>query len=247
MTNRVFFLLIVMLIFSSCSETVDKIKRIGKAPDLARLDIPNSQADEEDREVVAKLYEDRKKRTNSLWQPGSTTFFRDNRAWKVGDIVKVVVNISDSAELDNTSKQARSGADSVGIPSIFGKEKAVSTFLSSKGDPKNILSTKSTRNHVGSGNISRKEAIQTVIAAVVSQILNNGNLVIQGKQEVRVNYELREVRVTGIIRPRDISADNSVSSDQIAEARISYGGRGLVSDVQQPRIGSQIVDIVSPF
>ncbi len=249
MTNKfkltLFILLAVML--NSCGDTVERLKRVGKAPELAKLEIPETEEDQVDQEQVAAMYEHRKKRTNSLWRPGSTTFFRDNRAWRVGDIVKVVVRISDSAQLDNSSKQGRAGSDSVGVPSLFGKEKAVSTFLSSKGNAANLLSTKTNHSHTGAGNISRKEAIQTVIAAVVTQIMNNGNLVIQGKQEVRVNHELREVKVTGLIRPRDISADNSVSSDQIAEARISYGGRGVVSDVQQPRVGSQVVDILSPF
>lgn len=240
-------MLLGIMLISSCSDTVDRLKRVGRAPELAKLEIPETEEDQVDQEQVAAMYENRKRRTNSLWRPGSTTFFRDNRAWRVGDIVKVVVKISDSAQLDNSSKQGRTGSDSVGVPALFGKEKAVSTFLSSKGDSSSLLSTKTNHAHTGSGNISRKEAIQTVIAAVVTQIMNNGNLVIHGKQEVRVNHELREVKVTGLIRPRDISADNSVSSDQIAEARISYGGRGVVSDMQQPRVGSQVVDILSPF
>jgi flagellar L-ring protein precursor FlgH len=247
MKNKLVTLIFLVLSLVSCSDTMDKLKRVGKAPEFAKVELPPTDADSVDSEQMAVIYEDRKKKTNSLWQPGSTSFFRDNRAWKVGDIVKVVVKISDSAQLDNSSKQSRSGSDSLSAPAVFGKERGIAKFLSATANPSSLVSTNSKNNHSGAGNISRKEAIQTVIAAVVSQILNNGNLVIQGKQEVRVNHELREVKVTGIIRPRDISAENSVSSDQIAEARISYGGRGIVSDVQQPRIGSQIVDIVSPF
>lgn len=247
MKNKIALLVIILTSLISCSDTIDRLKRVGKAPELASLDLPPTDADSVDQEKLALQYENRKRKTNSLWQPGSTSFFRDNRAWKVGDIVKVVVRISDSAQLDNSSKHSRSGSDSLSVPALFGKEKGLSKFLSATGNASSLVSTNSKNNHSGAGNISRKEAIQTVIAAVVSQILNNGNLVIQGKQEVRVNHELREVKVTGIIRPRDISAENSVSSDQIAEARISYGGRGIVSDVQQPKVGTQIVDIVSPF
>ncbi|MDX1924714.1 MAG: flagellar basal body L-ring protein FlgH [Rickettsiaceae bacterium] len=232
---------------TSCTDSLEKISRLGKAPDLARLEIPQTQGDDLDPAKVHQMNEIRKKQTNSLWQPGAMSFFRDNRAWKIGDIVKVIINISDSAQLNNSTNNSRTAKESIAIPSVFGKEKAIAKALSGSGDPTNLLSTDSSKNHQGTGTINRKEAIQTVISAVVSQILSNGNLVIQGKQEIRVNHELREVKVTGIIRPRDISSENSVNSDQIAEARISYGGRGVVSDVQQPKIGSQVVDIIAPF
>ncbi|MDX2050354.1 MAG: flagellar basal body L-ring protein FlgH [Rickettsiaceae bacterium] len=243
--------IICILLFSflllSCTDSFEKLKRVGKAPDLDKIEVPHLAADDEDPKVIAAAYEDRKKRTNSLWQPGSTSFFRDNRAWKVGDIVKVVVKISDSAQLDNSSKNSRAATESLAVPSLFGKQKALAKVLSDTGDASNLVSANSSKNHAGTGGISRKEAIQTVMAAVVTQILKNGNLVIQGKQEIRVNHELREIKVSGIIRPRDISSENSVSSDQIAEARISYGGRGMISDVQQPRVGSQVLDILAPF
>jgi flagellar L-ring protein FlgH len=240
-------ILILSAMLASCSTTVERLKRVGQPPEFANMEVPASEEDNYDSEERAAIYEQRKMKTNSLWQPGSKTFFRDSRAWKVGDIIKIIVKVSDSADLNNSSDQGRSGKDSLGIPSVFGKEKAVAKFLSHNGDPASMLDTNMSRKHSGSGKISRKETIQTVIAAVVTQILNNGNLVLLGRQEIRVNNELREIKVTGIIRPRDISADNSVSSDQIAEARISYGGRGTISDMQQPRVGSQVVDIISPF
>ena len=187
------------------------------------------------------------RRTNSLWQPGSTKFFRDSRAWKVGDIIRVVVEIKDNASLDNLTQQNRSGKDALGVPNLFGQEKAIQANLSTTANLGSLVSTSSSRNHSGSGNISRKEDVKTQIAATVTKVLPSGNLVIQGHQEIRVNYELREIKVAGIIRPRDIDSDNSIKTDQMAEARISYGGRGVVSDVQQPRAGSQVIDIISPF
>lgn len=240
-------LICLSLIINSCGSAAERLKRVGRAPELANLQVPESEEDNYDRETLASIYKARKKTTNSLWQPGSKTFFSDSRAWRVGDIVKVEVRVSDSAQLDNSSSQTRSGRDSLSIPSVFGKEDAIAGAISRHGDKDNLVSTNTNRNHSGSGNISRREAIRTVIAAVVTQILNNGNLVILGRQEIRVNNELREIKVTGIIRPRDIDAKNSVSSNQIAEARISYGGRGTVSDMQQPRVGSQVIDIISPF
>jgi hypothetical protein len=133
------------------------------------------------------------------------------------------------------------------MPYMFGKEKAIAANLPTTANLDSLVKTNSSRNHSGSGNISRKENIKTEIAAVVAKVLPNGNLVIQGHQEVRVNYELREIKVAGIIRPKDITSDNSIRTNQMAEARISYGGRGVVSDVQQPRAGAQVIDILSPF
>ena len=130
---------------------------------------------------------------------------------------------------------------------MFGKEKAINANLSSAANLGSLINTNSSRSHTGSGNISRKEDVKTEIAATVTKVLPSGNLVVQGHQEVRVNYELREIKVAGIIRPKDITSDNSIKTNQMAEARISYGGRGVVSDVQQPRVGSQVIDIISPF
>ncbi len=241
------FLSLLACVLSSCTDSIERLSRVGKAPDLGKLDVPATHGDDIDPVKELKAHEERKKITNSLWQPGAISFFRDNRAWKAGDIVRVIIQVSDSAKLNNSTNNARAASDGVSAPSVFGKQAAIAKFLSASGKASDLLSTNTSKAHKGNGAITRNEAIQTVMAAIVSQILPNGNLVIQGKQEIRVNHELREIKVTGIIRPRDISSSNSVTSDQIAEARISYGGRGVVSDVQQPRIGSQIVDIISPF
>lgn len=247
------FLLFISIILSSCSSTIEKLQRVGKDPALAQMDMPvdETQISPEEKEAQNRSY---MRRTNSLWQPGSTSFFRDNRAWRVGDIVTVAINVSDSANLSNSTTQTRNGADSGTITNLFGKEKTLSKLMGYTKDaqtplagPLNMLNTSSTRNQKGTGAIVRQEQVQAQIAAVVRQVLPNGNLVIEGHQEIRVNSELREVKVAGIIRPRDITSGNSINSSQIAEARISYGGRGVVSDVQNPRVGSQVLDIVTPF
>lgn len=235
---------VIFVTLTACNSTIDRLKRVGKPPEFSGLEIPHpdhttAQADTVDRERI--------RATNSLWQPGSTTFFRDNRAWRVGDILRVNVKISDSAKLNNSTQQNRNTSSSSGISALFGQESRVAeNVLHSSGlDP--LTGESSKRRHVGSGNIARQETVQVEIAATVKQVLQNGNLVIGGHQEVRVNSELREVKIAGIIRPKDISADNAINSDQIAEARISYGGRGTVSDVQEPKPGSQILDIINPF
>ncbi len=234
---------------SGCANTFEKLSRVGEIPKLASMEIPVNDDFEESPELSLKQQAQiqHARRTNSLWQPGATTFLKDNRAWHVGDIVKVIVEVKDNAQLNNTSQHSRKGSESLGLPKLFGQEKKVAQAVARGGDATSLLSFNGDRSHQGSGSVSRKEDITTQIAATVTQILPNGNLVLQGSQEVRVNHELREVKVAGIARPKDIDISNSISSTQIAEARISYGGRGSISDVQQPRLGHQIIDIVSPF
>lgn len=248
--NKFLTILISLFLLASCQDTVDKLKRVGKAPDFENIELPTIEEDEEEierREERLRSQHAHMRKTNSLWQPGSTKFFRDSRAWKVGDIIRVVVEIKDNASLNNSTQQNRSGKDNLGLSNLFGKEKAVQANLPTTANLGSLVSTNSSRNHTGSGNISRKEDVKTEIAATVTKVLPSGNLVVQGHQEVRVNYELREIKVAGIIRPKDITSDNSIKTNQMAEARISYGGRGVVSDMQQPRAGSQVIDIISPF
>jgi flagellar L-ring protein precursor FlgH len=237
-----------LLLTSGCKGLFSKIKNAGNPPEFSRIKIAHDHEEEKD-EDIQKEYERSQyvRKTNSLWQPGASTFFRDSRAWKVGDILKIVVQIQDSASLNNNTKNTRKTSVNSGLPNLLGKENVIAQALSKKGNPAALVKSNGDSSHDGSGNISRKEAIQTEIAAIVVKVLPSGNLLVEGHQEVRVNHELREVKIAGIIRPKDIDSDNSISAEKIAEARISYGGRGIVSDVQQPKVGSQIVDILSPF
>lgn len=186
---------------------------------------------------------------NSLWQAGARTFFNDQRANRVGDIMTVKVAIDDSAQIDNSTNRTRSGSTEVGISSLFGKEEALGRLLPPGGnfDPGNLIGADSSSNTAGQGAISRKEKIELTLAATISQILPNGNLVVVGRQEVRINGELRELTVAGVARPEDVSADNSIRHDQLAEARISYGGRGTLTAVQKPRWGQRVADAISPW
>jgi flagellar L-ring protein precursor FlgH len=245
-----FTLLITSFVLvSSCKGLFSKIKNAGQPPEFSQIKVVSSYEHEKDDEDVQKEYEKHQyvRRTNSLWKPGASTFFRDSRAWKVGDILKIVVQIQDSASLNNVTKNTRKTNLRSALPSLFGKEEVIAQVFSKKGDPNSLVNSRGDASHDGSGNISRKEVIQTEIAAVVAKVLPSGNLLVEGHQEVRVNHELREVKIAGIIRPKDIDSDNSISAEKIAEARISYGGRGIVSDVQQPKVGAQIVDILTPF
>jgi len=182
---------------------------------------------------------------NSLWRSGSRSFFNDQRATRIGDILTVNIEIDDKAEVSNSSNRSREGSTSAGLTNFFGLEDAIGDALGV--DPQNLVTADASSEHTGTGAINREEKIELTIAAVIVDRLPNGNLVIAGRQEVRINGELRELTVSGIIRPEDVTASNTINHTQIAEARISYGGRGQISAVQRPNWGQRLGDAISPW
>jgi flagellar L-ring protein precursor FlgH len=180
----------------------------------------------------------------SLWQDRRADLFRDPRARHVGDILTVTIQIKDKASLDNNSKRSRDASNALGIDLSHAIDMA---GIASKGTGTANSSIKGNTSQDGKGAIARSESIDLRIAATVANVLPSGNLLIEGSQEVRVNYELRVLTFTGIVNTADIKADNTISYERIAEARMSYGGRGRIMEVQQPGWGQQILDQVSPF
>lgn len=183
----------------------------------------------------------------SLFRTGAGAFFRDQRAARIGDILTIRVNIADKADIGNTTSRSRTGSENSGISALLGLENVVSKVLPGNNDPASLVQTNSTSQNSGAGTSSRSETINMTLAAVVTDVLPNGNLMVRGRQEVRVNFEMRELVVSGIVRPEDIARDNSIRHSQIAEARINYGGRGQLTDAQQARWGQQIYDALFPF
>lgn len=183
-------------------------------------------------------------RGNSFWQDTSADLFRDQRAMAVGDVVTVKISIKDRATLENDSERSRKATNDLDASIAYGMSSAGYT-----GNVSGNLGTgiDSSSTHKGKGEIERSERIDLLVAAIVTDVLPNGNLIIAGSQEARVNFEVRVLSVTGIVHPRDIGADNTISYERIAEARISYGGRGRLTEVQQPGWGQQLIDNVSPF
>jgi flagellar L-ring protein precursor FlgH len=184
---------------------------------------------------------------NSLWRPNGRGVFRDQRASNVGDILTVKISIADSADLSNESSRARKGATKVGVTSIAGFETNFGRVMPGGFDPINIVDASGDSTASGKGSVARQEKVELTVAAMVIEVLPNGALLVSGRQEVRVNAEMRELAVAGIIRPQDITPENTILHTQMAEARISYGGRGQISAVQRPRIGQRIADAVSPW
>lgn len=186
-------------------------------------------------------------RPNSLWRSGSRSFFNDQRASRIGDILTVQIEIDDSAQVSNSSNRSRSASTSAGISNFFGLEGGLGRIFGGEFDPENLVGADAASDHTGTGAINRQEKIALTVAAVIVDRLPNGNLVIAGRQEVRINAELRELTVSGIIRPEDITSANTINHTQIAEARIAYGGRGQISAVQRPNLGQRVADAVTPW
>lgn len=184
---------------------------------------------------------------NSLWRTGARTFFGDQRARRIGDILTVTINIDDQAQTQNTTARTRSNDIAGGVSNLFGLENSIGRAFPGGFDPANMVGMSGSSNANGSGSVSRSEKVSLTIAAVVTDVLANGNLVIQGRQEVRTNREVRELTVAGIVRPEDISSANTIDHTQIAEARISYGGRGDISRVQATPAAQSLLERFSPF
>lgn len=236
------------LALTACASTIDKVARTGTQPPLTKVENPQTQPGYQPMSWPLPDPEVSSIRTaNSLWQPGSRAFFRDQRAARVGDILRINISINDKAQLDNKTNRGRQSEEGVAAPSLFGYEKKLKYLSPGSPNLNNLIDVTSDTDMTSNGKIDRKEKITTQVAALVTQVLPNGNLVIEGSQEILVNYEIREVAVKGVIRPQDINSDNTIDSTQIAQARITYSGRGQISDVQQPRWGQQLIEVLAPF
>ncbi|KRA99253.1 flagellar biosynthesis protein FlgH [Devosia sp. Root685] len=243
-TFKIATLLTLTAALGACN-TMDRLANVGNAPVLTQIQDPTTLAGYQPvrmpmPEPMADTYQ-----SNSLYRTSARGFFKDERAHRVGDILTVKVTVDDRAKISNSSNRNRSSTNSAGMGGIFGS--AVDNLSGGTIDPSKAIDLTSGINDTGAGSVNRSEALETSIAAVITQVLPNGNLVIEGRQEVRVNFEVRDLIVSGIVRPSDIQANNTIASTKIAEARISYGGRGQITDVQQPRYGQQVLDAILPF
>ena len=230
----------------SC-KTLDRLSNVGVSPELTNIANPNKTKNYKPISMPMPMPMRATRQPNSLWQEGSRAFFKDQRASEVGDIITVVVAIEDEAQLDNRTRQDRSANENLGVGGLFGLENLLEAVLPEPQTPDNLIDVDTSSANDGRGRINREETVNLRIAAVITQQLPNGNLVLFGRQEIRVNFEIREIVVGGIIRPQDIASANTVSYDQMAEARIAYGGRGQLNDLQQMRYGAEVLQILMPF
>lgn len=232
-----------LVLLSGC---VDR-DHLGKPPSFT----PAVQAPEHlamvDPGLPVRIEERRAVDGASLWSGTRQSLLGDRRAVVRGDILTVAIEIDEKAEISNATDRSRSGSENLGVPGFFGLPQRLDESLPEGASSAELVGINSASSSSGDGSVKRKEKLTLRVAATVVEVLPNGVLSIAGSQEVRVNFELRELLVTGFVRPEDISRQNEITFDKIASARVSYGGRGQITDVQQPRLGQQVLDSVLPF
>jgi flagellar L-ring protein precursor FlgH len=231
--KRIMLIVPLALQLTACSDIWDDV---GQAP---RLSPVGSGIGDQSAQVVEASYP--RPETDESWIGGQADFFRDLKARREGDIVTVLIDIDDKASLNNNSNRTRKSKSDSTIGIAYPLLDLLSPHLNGEAE------ADSNSSSTGQGATTRSEKVRLSVAAVVTQVLPNGFLVIEGSQEVLVNYEARALSVRGIVNPIEISSDNRISYEKIAEARIAYGGQGRLSEIQQPAWGQQLWDRVTPF
>jgi flagellar L-ring protein precursor FlgH len=244
MTRSLRFALVLAAVSLAGCNAATRISQIGEMPPLTTIQDPHQQPGYKPVSLPMPTPIVAERRPNSLWQAGSRAFFKDQRASQPGDILTVAIAFDNKAQFDNNTQGQRTTSEQDGVSSLLGMSSLISK-LGTGGN--NLASINGATNNQAVAEIKREEQVTLNIAAMVTQVLPNGDLVVIGRQEMRVNYEVRDLQITGIVRPQDISSTNTVTLDKLAEARVSYGGRGQITNIQQPRYGEQLFDIISPF
>ncbi len=235
-------LLLMPALLSGCG-ALGRLSDLGRPPTMTPITDPTAARNYRPLTMPMPPLQPPPTEIASLWRPGSRAFFRDQRAAQVGDLLTVLVDITDNADFENNTTATRAGAEAMGIPNLFGIKGKIAAAVTGASS----LSTNSNNSNAATGSIKRTEAVTLRLAGIITQVMPNGNFVVAARQEVRVNSELRILQVSGIVRPQDIAGDNTITHDRMAEARISYGGNGQLTDLQTPRYGQQLMDIVLPF
>ncbi|MCH2326002.1 MAG: flagellar basal body L-ring protein FlgH [Rhodospirillales bacterium] len=237
---------LVALTVTGCN-VLSRLSEVGDGPELTKIVNPVARPDYRPVSLPMPTPQVAEDNPNSLWRAGAKAFFKDHRAKEIGDVLTVKLDFTDKATFDNVTTRERDDSEDTNITQLLGLEAEFSKVLPQAVSAASLLSFDNAHETKGEGKVDRQEVISLTFAAVVTQILPNGSLVIVGRQEILVNSELRELMVTGVVRPSDIDSDNTISHEKIAEMRVAYGGSGTISQLQQPRWGTQIWDIIFPF
>lgn len=233
----------VTLVAGGCA----RLDHVGKPPDFTSTETSREHLAMSVPGIPRTLDKQRNVDQASLWSGSRNSLLGDRRALERGDILTVVVEIDERAEISNSTSRERSGGEELALESLFGIPQRIDRALPDGATSAEGVGIETDSSYDGEGQVKRNEKLTLRIAATVTDVLANGVMRLQGSQEVRVNFEIRELLVEGYVRPEDVSRQNEITYDKIASARISYGGRGQITDVQQPRYGQQIADIILPF
>lgn len=236
----------LLLGLSACG-TMDRLSNVGQPPAMSPIVTAETQNSVKPVSLPMPNRVEETAAANSLWTSNRTTFFEDQRANEIGDILTVIIDIDEEAALENETERTRSTNESASLANLLGYENYLGKVLPDGVNPASLANLGSDGNYAGSGEVEREEEVRLRVAALVSQKLPNGNFIIHGRQELLVNFEKRIIQIDGVIRPEDIGTDNTINYDKVAQARIVYGGEGQITDVQQPRYGTQVYDIIFPF
>jgi flagellar L-ring protein precursor FlgH len=242
-----FLMILGLITLTACTKTMERLENIGDPPPLTKVENPTAKPDYQpiswplpEQKAPGKQY------AGSLWQPGSRHFFRDQRAARAGDIIRVQISLFERAELQSETRRERDTTEAIQAPEILGLQNGIYGLIPGAQKP-NLLEIEGETENRGLGFQRRIERLETEVAALVTQVLPNGNMVIEGTQEILMGSEIRNVSVAGVIRPQDIRSDNTIDHSQIAQARITYAGRGAITNIQRPRWGAEVLDVISPF
>lgn len=236
-------LLCAMLVVASCG----RLDHLGKPPTFSDNDTGRDHLAMSVPGLPQRLEKVKPVDQASLWSGSRNSLLGDQRASEPGDILTVVIEIDEEAEFSNTTDRSRSASEEMSMGGLYGLPERIQPKLPEGASAKDPVDVESSSRSSGDGSVKRNEKLTLRVAATITDSLPNGVLRLQGSQEIRVNFEIRELLVTGYVRPEDISRLNEVPYDKIASARISYGGRGQLTDVQQPRWGQQVTDIILPY
>src|ERR1700729_168993 len=234
----------VAVINSACS-SIDRLKAIGEQPPLSAMDNPTTKPGYKPVQMPMPTPQPASFNPNSLWRNGSRAFFKDQRAHQIGDILTVKVNINDTAQFQDQTQVTRTATEDNEITNFLGANRINNPAKAVL--PGALITAESNTQSNANGSINRTDQLVTNVAAVVTQLLPNGNMVIEGKQEGRLNTEMRVLIVAGVVRPEDIESDNTIDLPKIAEARVAYGGKGTLSTIQPPPWGNQALSVLLPF
>lgn len=224
-----------------------RIDHIGKPPSFSSLTETGEHSAMLSPGLPLRVETDAPTEAASLWSGTRQSLLGDRRAIQKGDILTVVIEIDEEAEISNATDRSRSASEGLSVPNLYGIPQRINPKLPEGASLNEAVTINSNSASAGDGSVKRNEKLTLRVAATIVNVLPNGVLEISGSQELRVNFEMRELLVSGFVRPEDISRKNEITYDKIATARVSYGGRGQITDVQQPRLGQQVLDAVLPF